>query len=292
MKKLKSTIPNGGAPLGEFPVLRELFNVEIWDAMEAILNSVTDGQTEGVILSGCEVTGAGPYDISAGLVYLDGEILRFDAVTGQTLTKYIRKATVTSEGGQFADGATKDYIDVHKASLQSTTGSGVQYITMTSAGGRRLDDRIGDIINDGVVTAAKIASGAVTTSKISDLNVTTVKIAANAVTSDKIEVQQAWQNLTLLNSWVTSGAATHATPPTPGYYKDSLGRVHLRGVVDNGTSTTIATLPVGYRPDANFNAGWLNSAGNSTIRVLTDGSIQGDDAGGYVILDGISFRAA
>src|SRR5687767_14712584 len=50
--------------------------------------------TEGLILTGCEVTGAGPYDISSGVVFLDGEFLIFPAYVGQALPKYIVPDTV------------------------------------------------------------------------------------------------------------------------------------------------------------------------------------------------------
>lgn len=60
-------------------------------------------------------------------------------------------------------------------------------------------------------------------------------------------VQEDWQYPTLLNGWVNFDSSY--TPVR--FMKDSMGFVHLEGMVKNGT-TTIGTplfiLPVGYRP--------------------------------------------
>lgn len=55
----------------------------------------------------------------------------------------------------------------------------------------------------------------------------------------------AWINLSLQNSWVAYGGGYN----TPQFKVDD-GKVYLRGMVKNGTSTTVATLPVGARPIA------------------------------------------
>ena len=132
MKKLKATIPNGGAPLGAFPVLRELFDEETKTAIEALLFSVVDGDTQGVVLKGCAVTGiVSDYDIAEGYVYLDGEVMFYPGVEGLSAVNYVKAATATEESGVFADGASKAYIDVQNAVEFTTTGggSGTQYIT-------------------------------------------------------------------------------------------------------------------------------------------------------------------
>ena len=110
--------------------------------------------------------------------------------------------------------------------------------------------------------------------------------------------QEAWQTPTFLNSWVNY----ENTYNPAGYFKDSLGIVHLRGLVKNGTNnTTIFTLPVGYRPS---NRELLTvqtyttaaGTGNNTtgrVDILTDGTVQvifGNN--GWLSLDGLTFRAA
>ena len=53
-----------------------------------------------------------------------------------------------------------------------------------------------------------------------------------------------WINMKLAGSW-----ATDSTYGTPQYMKDTHGFVQLRGGVDSGShSSTITTLPAGYRP--------------------------------------------
>jgi len=107
----------------------------------------------------------------------------------------------------------------------------------------------------------------------------------------KIDVQEAWIAPTLLNSWVNFGSGFNDA----GYMKDSLGFVHLRGLVKDGvlSSNDIFILPASYRP--------ANQAINITISnnligrvdIATDGGIQavsGDNA--WVTLDGITFKAA
>jgi hypothetical protein len=111
------------------------------------------------------------------------------------------------------------------------------------------------------------------TQHLQDDAVTTGKIADAAVTAVKIETQQAWQAATFQNSWVNfDGAATDADG---GYYKDSLGRVWIKGRVKNGTlGLAVFTLPAGYRPSENHYFATV-FAGNThgLILVQTDGAV-------------------
>ena len=129
----------------------------------------------------------------------------------------------------------------------------------TSLSSSQMNANFDTLYNDynGGIAAANLASNSVITAKIADSNVTTAKIADDAVTTAKIlddnvtaakiEEQEAWINVTYTNSWVdydtTYGGAQ--------YMKDSLGFVHIRGLVKNGSAANAAifTLPVGYRPN-------------------------------------------
>lgn len=106
----------------------------------------------------------------------------------------------------------------------------------------------------------------------------------------------------LLNSpWIVfnSGAPVlGVTFSYPGYYRDALGRVFIRGIVSSGTSATaIATLPVGFRPQyRHMFTGVVDvGAGDAFCRVDVgaDGviSFQGAGTANYLSLDGISFAA-
>jgi len=96
------------------------------------------------------------------------------------------------------------------------------------------------------------------------------------------------------NSWANYGAPFN----TAGFWKDSSGVVHLRGLITGGTvSVPIFTLPVGYRPAGQeiiiANAG----VGVARLDVRQDGSIIVNNyiasgTNGYVSLDSITFKAA
>jgi hypothetical protein len=111
----------------------------------------------------------------------------------------------------------------------------------------------------------------------------------------KLRTQPAWIVPTLSGTW------THYGSPyaDAAYYKDTLGRVHLRGLVRNGVSgTTIFNLPAGFRPETQQIR--ITMAHNGTnhvlqrITLLANGNVNHDVVGGttWVTLEGISFRAA
>lgn len=104
------------------------------------------------------------------------------------------------------------------------------------------------------------------------------------------KAQGAWITPTLLNGATAIDAANYPI----GYFKDSLGFVHLRGAVNAVPQfTTIFTLPVGYRPQPN--ARFVISADNNSfgnVLVSSNGSIRIDKlAGASNYLTGISFYA-
>jgi hypothetical protein len=79
------------------------------------------------------------------------------------------------------------------------------------------------------------------------------------------------------------------------FYKDAAGRVHLEGVIKLGTiGTTAFTLPEGYRPRLGTRIFVVDSnTAFGRVTIDTAGQVvpvTGNNA--YVVLDGISFRAA
>lgn len=104
-----------------------------------------------------------------------------------------------------------------------------------------------------------------------------------------------WTAPTLTNSWANLGGAAITT----GYLKDSLGFIHLRGTVANGTAgATITTLPVGFRPVAEvyFRVRAWNGAAEVqvSITVASDGTVKDKNsaiggAGQNLSFDGITF---
>lgn len=121
--------------------------------------------------------------------------------------------------------------------------------------------------------------------------VTTPMIADDAVTAAKIENQQAWQTPTMTNGWVTYDG----TYNPPGYMKDSLGFVHLRGLIKNGTDgTSMFTLPAGYRPEYRELLAGASEDHYGRIDVTTAGQVipsATTTAPGWVCIDGLTFKA-
>ena len=100
--------------------------------------------------------------------------------------------------------------------------------------------------------------------------------------------QEPWQTPTLTDGFVNWGGEYAPA----GYFKDSLGVVHLRGLVRSGAAF-IFTLPAGYRPA--FRSIFCTVAASSINRVdvLSDGRvalISGDST--FVSLEGITFQAS
>ncbi|MCZ8276313.1 MAG: hypothetical protein O9314_21940 [Microcystis sp. LE19-4.1E] len=102
--------------------------------------------------------------------------------------------------------------------------------------------------------------------------------------------EEAWIVPAFMNSWTNYDTTYNPA----GYFKDSLGIVHLRGLVKNGTNnTTIFTLPVGYRPsNRELQAVQTNLNTIGRVDILADGQVtvvSGSNV--WVSLDGITFRA-
>lgn len=119
---------------------------------------------------------------------------------------------------------------------------------------------------------------------------------------------EARQAFSFSNGWRayqggTGGAGSFGT--SVGYFKDSNGVVHLEGLIDkNGGNwvgaETILTLPAGYRPPSSrmftvraASGGGVEVVGRVDINTSGVMSMQvgGANPVGYLVLDGITFRA-
>lgn len=129
------------------------------------------------------------------------------------------------------------------------------------------------------------------TTILSPNSVATATVQDAAITPAKIAPQEAWITPTLLNDWVYYDYGPEYD--NAGYYKDSMGIVHLRGLIKSGTSGDMFVLPVGYRPL--MRKIFPQICGNNTLArvdVSANGTVSGQVSNNaWVSLEGITFRA-
>lgn len=111
-----------------------------------------------------------------------------------------------------------------------------------------------------------------------------------SLSSSKADVTQAsWTAPTLINSWANLGSGYDPA----GYYKDTIGEVHLRGTVKSGTvGASIFVLPVGFRPAFRFLVPVVSNYAFGSVQVQEDGNvIVATGSNVFLDLGGITFRA-
>lgn len=100
-----------------------------------------------------------------------------------------------------------------------------------------------------------------------------------------------WTTPAYQNSWVKYDT----TYNVPGYRKDSMGYVHLRGMIANGTTfnATMFTLPVGMRPELRVLCGVQSAAGFARVDIQVDGTVSCISGGStsWISLECITFKA-
>lgn len=102
--------------------------------------------------------------------------------------------------------------------------------------------------------------------------------------------QEAWIAPTLTNSWVYYGAPFS----TAGYMIDSLGFVHLKGLLKSGTvNAAMFTLPAGYRPERQMIFATICNNAITRVDITTAGVViqSAGVSNAFQSLDGIRFRA-
>lgn len=94
----------------------------------------------------------------------------------------------------------------------------------------------------------------------------------------------------LLNSWVNFGGGFS----TAGYYKDSVGVVHLTGMIMSGVLGAAAfTLPPGYCPQNKELIAAISNGSTGRLDVMTNGDVVPTSGfNTWFSLCGIAFRAA
>lgn len=101
-------------------------------------------------------------------------------------------------------------------------------------------------------------------------------------------------NADLQDNWVRFASTQYA----PGFQKDTVGYVNLRGTVRDGDApaSTIFTLPAGFRPKFNMNFPVVAGNGMARLRVGANGNVDvvayiSGGSNSFISLENIRFKA-
>lgn len=211
-KRFISPLPTGGLPISneDFLMLQN-------ETLEAI-SAVCAGISNAFVISGCEVIPQQSYnEISAGIVFINGQIMQFDGTSTQNGTVYIFADAGTKTTRLFKDGFVKDATITTKAIANTTPPQNAPYITISTSGETK---GIKEVIYSALKTNVDANTTSVAT-KLTDLS----------------------------TAWQTTDAGGLQ------FRKDAEGRLEFKGSWNkpsmsdvDGTSIPMCTLPVGYRP--------------------------------------------
>lgn len=109
-----------------------------------------------------------------------------------------------------------------------------------------------------------------------------------------VNTDNTWIVPPMTNSWVTYDADPGGWS-APGYMRDHMGFVHLRGLIKSGTVGAAAfTLPVGYRPTVHdLLIGTISNGAVGRVKVASTGAVtpESPSSNVWVALDGLVFKA-
>lgn len=147
----------------------------------------------------------------------------------------------------------------------------------------QLDAVNAQLTDKALKTEVGLLSGLLTTAKTSIVN------AINELFNSKAnKTQEAWITPTLTNGWVPFSD----TLSTAGYFKDTIGIVHLRGIIKNGTGALIGFLPVGYRPSKTVYIVTVSNGLFGYLTISTGGAITAMAySSAWISLENIAFKA-
>jgi hypothetical protein len=152
-----------------------------------------------------------------------------------------------------------------------------------------LSSKVGDIST--LTTTDKTNIVKSINENVNVISVNTRAISALDATKANV-IQEALLTPTLLNGWVD-----FSTDYPARYWKDTLGNVHLCGMVKGGIGNMdLFVLPVGYRPASVSIRNFIGRTSTSTFMSINISGSNGKvsllgTTGTYVSLDGISFRS-
>lgn len=215
-----------------------------------------------------------------GLVKLPGEPLRIEAVGSEASEKRVLHLSETASDPDAA----------WVLSLRPTNPSTSQPNPGLSFGGRNGPSRLFIERSTGNVGVGTVKPEA------------RLHVANDAIIDGNLQVRgaiavEAWRTLPLEPKFT---AYLGGFAP-PSYCKDSMGFVHLRGLLKfvgseaSATHTLLSTLDAGYRPELQYVFPMVMNSTVGRIDVAVGGQIyiySAFAAGGFLSLDGITFKAA
>jgi len=213
------------------------------------------------------VSGASDIDVTAGPTTVVS--LPFTAVAGRRYT--IALSTAAAYWGAGAAGNT------YQASIQ-VDGSVVSNLPYTI-------DVVGGYIDPGTTTvdttpAAGAHTVSIVVSRVSGTGTMRARFSfvindVGPVTGAAIIPQVAVTQWTALGPLMANGWVSYAAPYGPAQYRKVGDEVQLRGLIQSGSppSSTMFTLPVGYRPQHQLIFTQACSAGTAEVRVDTPGTV-------------------
>lgn len=92
----------------------QTIQLDALQAAEGLLANLPDG-----IISGCEITGAGPYNVAAGFVLIAGRVRRFAGATGVALPGSIAATSTAGTTRPLASGGTANIFTDHSCEFRA-----------------------------------------------------------------------------------------------------------------------------------------------------------------------------
>jgi hypothetical protein len=238
MYKFITPLPSGGLPITNEDFL--MIQNEAHIAINAICDSI---DWAGFVVSGCIATQNGSnVTITSGFVYLDSQMMWFNGYTG-VFPVYIKTGTPTFFQRVFKDGITKNVtIDTQAVATTSVPASG-NYITFNPQPNRTLKSVITKPVDDKInqeITDRTNGDNTLNTRITNEVN------TLNTAVNNKVnKAQEGWSTPNITRG----GYTPNWSGDSVGYFKDSMGFVHLKGsITAQNVTGEVFTLPVGYRP--------------------------------------------
>jgi hypothetical protein len=236
----------GGEPTINFNDLSRN-NIANRAALFAVMAAYNIGTNENFIISGCVAT-VDPgvdVDVTAGYIFLNGEIIQVEAQTvldsGTTdLYKYVKTTTYDPNGDKTFNNSVARQTWAKNRGIVTAATAPILTTELDVVNGDRLESKIIALLR--ALTAASATDaleGIIRKSTVAETQAGTSD--TGAVTPLKLRTH---------TTWTAPSLATGYTG-TVEYMRDNLGFIHFKGtIIKSGSpsSKTVFTLPVGFRP--------------------------------------------